>query len=155
MDVINITKIINDQNIKKNLPTQFNKTHQILAVYALTKTIRYKIFNHRELAKTLDSKDILDKLNNLPYNCITLPFTDPNHGHIITGDIHIVQNNKLRKLLRRDPKYSEPISINFSNCKNKIKNSLTKFCPDWCNKKGVPVNQMLHTMDKHTYGKSE
>ena len=26
MDMINITKITNDKNLKKNLPTQFNKT---------------------------------------------------------------------------------------------------------------------------------
>ena len=47
MDMINITKIINDKNVKKNLPTQFNKTEQILAVNALIKTIWCKIFNHR------------------------------------------------------------------------------------------------------------
>ena len=37
MGMINISKIINDKNVKKSLPTQFNKTEQ---------TIRSKIFNH-------------------------------------------------------------------------------------------------------------
>ena len=83
--------------------------------------------------------DILDNMNNLPCNCTTSPFTDPNHRHIVTGDIRIVQNNKLRKLLCKGPKYREPVSINFSNCKTEIKNSLTKFSSDWCNNKGVPV----------------
>ena len=53
MDMINIRKIINDKNVKKNLPTQL-------------KTIRSKIFNHKEFIKTLDTKDILDNMNNLP-----------------------------------------------------------------------------------------
>ena len=139
MDIINISKIIHDKNVKKNLPTQFNKTEQISTVYTLTKTIRSKIFNHKEFIKTLDTKDILDNMINLPCNCTTSPFTDPNHGHIVSGDIHIVQNNKLRKLLCKGPKYREPVSINLSNCKTEIKNSLTKFSSDWCNKKGVPV----------------
>ena len=78
-------------------------------------------------------------MNNLPCNCTTLPFTDANHGHIVSGDIRIVQNSKLRKLLCKGPKYREPVSINFSNCKTEIKNSLTKFSFDWCNIKGVPV----------------
>ena len=78
-------------------------------------------------------------MNNLSCNCTTSPFTDTNHGHIVSGDIRIVQNNKLRKLLCKGPKYREPVSINFSNCKTEIKNSLTKFSSDWCNKKGVPV----------------
>ena len=29
MDMINISKIINDKNMKKNLPTQFSETEQI------------------------------------------------------------------------------------------------------------------------------
>ena len=58
MDMINITKIINNKKVKKNLTTQFNKTEQISTVCALTKTIRSKIFNHKEFIKTLDTKDI-------------------------------------------------------------------------------------------------
>ena len=99
MDMINITKIINYKNVKKNVPTNFNKTKQTLTVYTLTKTMRSNIFNHKEFIKTLDTKDILDNMNNLPCNCTASPFTDPNHGYIVNGDICIVQNNKLRKLL--------------------------------------------------------
>ena len=101
--------------------------------------MRTKIFNHKEFIKTLDTNYILGNMNNLPCNCTTSPFTDPNHGHIITGDIRIVQNKKLKKLLCKGPKYKEPVSINFSKCKTEIKNSLTKFSSDWCNNKGVPV----------------
>ena len=65
------------------------------------------------------------------YRCKPWPY--------LTGDILIVQNNKLRKLLCKGPKYREPVSVNFSNCKTETKNSLIKFSSDWCNKKGVPV----------------
>ena len=133
------SKIINNKNVQKNLPTQFNKTDQISTVYTLTKTIRSEILNHKEFIETLDTKTILDNMNNLPCNGTTSPFTDPNPEHIVTGDIHIVQNNKLRKLLCKGPKYREPVSINFSNCKTGIKDSLTKFSSNSCNKKGVPV----------------
>ena len=77
-------------------------------------------------------------MNNLPCNCTTLPFTDPNHGHIVTVDMRIAQNNKLRKLLCKGLKYREPVSINFSSCKTKI-NSLTKFPSEWCDKMRVTV----------------
>ena len=130
---------MNDKNVKKNLITQFNKTEQISTVCTLTKTTRSKIFNHKEFIKTLDTKDIWD---NLPCKCTTSPFTDPNHGHIVTEDILIVQNNELRKMLCKGPKYRKPVSINFSNCKTEIKNSITKFSSDWCNKKVVPANTL-------------
>ena len=118
--VINISKIINDKNVQK---TQFNKTEQISAVYTLTKTIWSKIFNYKETIKTINTKDILDYMNNLPYNCTTSPFTDPNHGHIVTWDICIVQN-ELKNLLCKGPKYREPVSINFSNFKTNKKIAL-------------------------------
>ena len=113
--MINITKIINNKNVKKNLPTQFNKTEQILAVNAL------KQYGVRYL--TIDTKDILYNMKNLPCNCTTSPLTDRNNEHIVTGDIRILQNNKLRKYY----KYKEFVSINFSNCKTERKIALQNF----------------------------
>ena len=40
MEIINISKMINEKNVKTKLPTQQNKTS---TVYTLTKTIRSKI----------------------------------------------------------------------------------------------------------------
>ena len=53
MDMINISKIINDKNGKKNLPTQFNKTEQISRVYTLTKRTQSEIFNHKKVYKNM------------------------------------------------------------------------------------------------------
>ena len=152
MDMINISTIINDKNVKKNLPTHFNKTEQISTVYALTKryNLQSKIFNHKEVIKTLDAKHILDNVNNLPCNCTTSTFRDPNHGHIATGDIHIVQSNKLTKLLCKGSEYREPVFINFPNCKTGRKKKLKKFSSDWCNKKGVLVKCFTQRISKVT-----
>ena len=76
---------------------------------------------------TVNSKDILDNMNNLPFNYTISPFADPDHVHIVTGYIRIVQNKKLKKLLRKGPKYRVPVSINFSKCKTETKSSLRKF----------------------------
>ena len=73
MDMVNICKITNEKNLKKNLPTQFNKIEQVSTVYTLTKTIRSNIFNYKEFIKTLDTKDILENMNNLLFNCTTSP----------------------------------------------------------------------------------
>ena len=139
--MINISKIVNDKNLKKSLPTKVNKTEQFSTVYTSTKIIRSKIFSHKQFIKTLDTKDILENMNNLRCICKTSPFTDSNHGYIVTGDIHIVGNNKLRKLLCKSPKYREPDSSDLSNCKTEKKNYkfFKNFSSEWCNKNGVPV----------------
>ena len=41
-------------------------------------------------------------------------------------------------------KYRQPVSINFSNCKTDIKNSLTKISSDWSNKKVVSLKCFTH-----------
>ena len=82
--MINISKTINGKTVKKNLPTQFNRTEQISTVYTLIKTKRSKIFNHKEFLKTLDTKSILDNMNNLSCNGTASPFIDPDHGYIVT-----------------------------------------------------------------------
>ena len=54
MDMINISKIINDKNEKKNLPTHFkNKPEQISTIYTLTKTIRSYTFSHKEFMRDI------------------------------------------------------------------------------------------------------
>ena len=84
-------------------------------------------------------------MNNLPCSCTPSSFTDPNHGHIVTGDLRIVQNNTLRKLLCKGPKYREPVSINIWNCKTEIKHSLTTFSFDWC-KVMCPIDKVANSI---------
>ena len=82
-------------------------------------------------------------MNNLPCNWAASSFTDPNRGHIPNGGMRIVQNNKLRKLLCKGPKYRDIVFINFSNSKSEIKNSLTKFLPIVAIKR-VSLSNALH-----------
>lgn len=35
-------------------------------------------------------------------------FCDPDNKHIITGDLRVVENARLRKLLTKGPNYREP-----------------------------------------------
>ena len=40
-------------------------------------------------------------------------FCDPNHKHIITGDLNIIQNAKLRALIGKGPNFREPQKVDF------------------------------------------
>ena len=41
-------------------------------------------------------------------------FQSKDHGHILTGGLRIIDNNKLRNLFTHGPKYIESMFINFS-----------------------------------------
>ena len=44
-------------------------------------------------------------------------FVDENRGHVLTGDLRIISNSKLRKLVSKDPNFYEAMSINWKKCK--------------------------------------
>ena len=135
------------------LPTRYVRMHNFLgkskqmqAIYTLTKTIQSKIFNYKEFIKTLDTKDILDNMKNLPCNQlhnITIYRSKP-WAYCAWRYMYCPKQQIKETVIQRSQIHREPVSINFSNCKTKIKNSLTKFSSDWCNKKQVSVKCFIY-----------
>ena len=53
----------------------------------------------------------IQKETILSCQCENAPFIDHEHGHILTGDLPIVHNNKLRKLITKGAKCRELTTI--------------------------------------------
>ena len=47
-------------------------------------------------------------------------FVDENHGHVLTGDLIIITNSKLEKLVSKGPNFRETMLINWNKCKREI-----------------------------------
>ena len=75
--------------------------------------------------------------STLPCNCARSPFIDEHHKHVITGDLRIVTNNKLRKLFVKGPKYREPVTINFEEARKEIIDGLEIVVGRWVSSTGV------------------
>ena len=52
---------------------------------------------------------------------------DPHHKHIITGDLKMVKNKKLRELLSRGPNFREKNSINVNIAKKEIDRGIQEY----------------------------
>ena len=59
-----------------------------------------------------------------PCSCSESLFCDPHHGHVVTGDLRIIENSKLRKLFSKGPNFRENKTINYAKCIREIDNSL-------------------------------
>ena len=57
-------------------------------------------------------------------DCESSEFCDPHHKHVISGDLRVVTNQKLRKLLSKGPNYREPRTLNYTRCQKEIASSL-------------------------------
>ena len=54
----------------------------------------------------------------------------------MTGDLRIITNSKLRKLMVKGPKYREPVSICFSSARDEIQSALDILIDKWGNESG-------------------
>ena len=98
----------------------------------LDSPIRNKIMNYEEKVRSIQhmtegeiSVTLNSESNSLfPCSCLESEYTDPHHGHVVTGDLRIIKNDKLRKLFSKGPNYREKKTVNYQKCMNEIVKSL-------------------------------
>ena len=49
-------------------------------------------------------------------------------GHIVTGNLEIISDSRIRKIVSKGPKYRFPSYINFEKCREEIASALNDFC---------------------------
>ena len=79
----------------------------------------------------------------LPCNCKDSPFRDDHHGHIISGDLRIVTDNKLRKVFSKGPKFREPRKLDWDKARDSIKSGITDCVTTWCAKHRMSKNVLF------------
>ena len=133
MEHINISAIMNLPEILQSLPEVLQEEEKVpKIVMKLDKPIRNKIMNYEATVRSIHHVNddevsfTLCSETNAPFpcSCSGSTFCDPHHGHIVTGDLRIVDNPKLRKLLTKGPNYRENRTINYSKCTKEINDSL-------------------------------
>ena len=108
-----------------------------MVVFDLTNPIRSKIFNYKKTVQELDVDAFLADSSILPCSCTDSPFVDAHHGHIISGDLRIVENNKLRKILCKGPKFRESEGICWNKARESITNGINDSIKKWIDSKGL------------------
>ena len=61
-------------------------------------------------------------------------------GHIVTGNLKIISDSRIRKIVSKGPKYRFPSYINFDKCREEIASALNDFGNRWCKREGVEDN---------------
>ena len=125
---IQLKKILRNSDVISELPDQLQSEDPPSIVYSLSSTIRSKIFNYRETVNDIDINDRVTYGTKLPNcDCQHSPFIDSDHGHIVTGDLRIIENQHLRKIISKGPNYREPRNINWKKCKEAVENGTDSF----------------------------
>ena len=62
-------------------------------------------------------------------------YINDHHQHILTGDLNIIDNVRLRDIILKGPKYREPCTINFESATDSIRDQLDLYIEQICAKK--------------------
>ena len=95
MDKIDLPRILNSKRVMLAVPKHLRGPPPVLS-YTYTKTIAGKIFNHR---KVVEQMNMDDGTTHLECNCNSSNYKYETCGHIVTGDLNIIKDVKLRNLI--------------------------------------------------------
>ena len=140
VELINLSRIFNDPVVKGAIPDLPSVFDTPTIVYNLSNSIGSHIFNYNKFVNTLDINSFINDETILPCECEGSPFIDKDHNHIITGNLKIIHNNKLRKLFSKGPKYRENKSFSFEKAKSNIIAGLNTCIESWCDKHGTTTS---------------
>ena len=66
----------------------------------------------------------------------------PAAGHIITGNLKIISDSRIRYTVSKAPKYRFPSRIDFEKCREEIASTLNDFSNRWCKREYVEPNAL-------------
>ena len=106
-DQINVSSIFKSKCVTKCLPKSFSVISPTLS-FSLGKPVRSKLFNYKQTIH-----DFTDINNLRPCNCNNSKYIYNPAGHVITGDLNFITNNKLRSIFSNGPNFRYPCKMDF------------------------------------------
>ena len=131
-DFINLPKILRSNTVLQNLPSKMDNDDIPMIVHKLTEPIRATILNYNKFVTGLDLKAFDQDNSTIPCHCHEFDplYVNQHHSHILTGDLSIDKNIKLRTILSKGPKYREPTEVDFEEAQILIEGGMDDFFGD-------------------------
>ena len=133
MDMIDLPSILNRKEVVKSIPSCV-KDYSPVVSYTYTRTIANRIFNNRRVVEELNF-DV--GTEDIECNCNSSEYRYEPAGHVVTGDLRIIRDVKLRELIRKGPNYREQNNINWEINVRHCKAAISKYRKKWARKECV------------------
>ena len=116
IEFIDLPSIFRDINVISAIPSYFENTESPIICYKYNKPIRNTILNFNKLVKPA--------------------------GHIVTGNLKIIIDSRIRSVISKGPKYRFLAHIDFNKCLETIASALNDYCTRWCKRVHVESNAL-------------
>ena len=136
LDHFKLKSIFLDTRIQKLLPQKIQEYLPLSVRFSYNLPIGRRVFNYNHFLNGLDNEQILQIVNS-ECECHDSRFLYKKHGHIITGDLSLVENETLYKLMSKGTKYREPMLTNHSELSSVMSSAITKFIEKLSRRPGI------------------
>ena len=140
MELINVPAILFNEDVETEAHKATAKFCTLTTVDEVTNAIRLKIFNVNNFVYLFVSIDVDSFLKNPNIDLFSRrdsPFIVKDHGHILTGDLMVVEDRKLCKLIFKGPKFKEKKPNNFHEAKKNMFKNVVDCISTWCEWKAL------------------
>ena len=140
IDAVNISNILNNKHVQSAIPPYFKNKETPLISYTYSTPVASKIFNYKEVLQSLDLDDF--KAHPPSCTCSSSPYLYSPAGHVVTGDLNIVENEQLKNILAKGPKYREPKSFSWKYNFKLIMDSVEDYARRWASQEEEETNSL-------------
>ena len=112
LDMIGINSIFKDRELCREYPNVFNK--EVMVVFTLDQPLSRKVCNYGKFLDNLEVATLKFLLENDCECWKDQKFVYGNAGHVITGDLTLVEDVDLRRLLSYGSKFRIPKKIDWN-----------------------------------------
>ena len=140
IDKVKLTSILHNKLVRSKIPIYFQEKDPPLVSYKYTNTISRSVFNYNQTLRNINLDDYRNASSSC--DCQSSTFRYEPHGHVITGDLRIVRNRKLRRLLEKGPKYREQNNIDWHLNKKILTKAVDDYARNWSKREGCHVSAL-------------
>ena len=133
------------------MPTYFKEKEPPIISYTYTKTIASKIFNY---SSTLLDLDYHQFHNPSPCECNISSHLYQPYCHVLTDDLSIIPNTKLKDLIAKGPKYREPCKVDWDKNLLLLCEAVDQYALQWAKREMVELS-VLSSWKKMVKGQIE
>ena len=65
-------------------------------------------------------------------------------GHIVTGNLKIITDSRIRSVISKGPKYRFAVHIDFHKCRETIDSALNDYCTRWYKREKLAESNALN-----------
>ena len=136
---VNLRRILNEQSVRQSIPATCRFKELPVIYYKYSKNISHSILNYNSATRETSFESFQD-IQDLPCSCNeedVQTFVDPFHGHVLTGDLRIIQNEELRHIMSKGAKFRETPTLSRSQIEDSLFRDLENFKEKWCDRENM------------------